>query len=238
VLGSTDNILSAAVPSCSVAPADGPGVWYLVVGTGRSMTVSTCLSSDDIFTTITIFTGECNDFLGCVETVESPCGTHHSLTWTAERGAEYYVLVQSQDSAGSGGPFVLHAEETTTNDLCENAIGPLGADGSLTYGSTRSATADPLFSTSPGLWYSVLGTGTELVASTCSEFTGFSTSLAVYQGGDACESLTAVVTTESLGDCSTRSWISEEDEVYYVLLAGALPEDFGNFALEFTSVSL
>mmetsp|Transcript_115731 Transcript_115731/g.172953 ORF Transcript_115731/g.172953 Transcript_115731/m.172953 type:complete len:866 (+) Transcript_115731:92-2689(+) len=238
VLGSTESIVPGPLPPCGVTSSGGTGVWYLVVGTGRSMTVSTCSSSEATFTTITVFRSGCNN-LGCVDTVESPCGTHHSITWDSESGAEYHVFVQSQDSSVSGGPFVLHAEGTTINDHCENAIGPVGVDGSLTYGSTRSATADALASASRGVWYSVLGTGSGLIASTCSGFTDFPTLLSVYQGIDSCETLAAVTTTVGVGDCSfgsIQSWISEVDEVYYVLVAGALPDDFGNFALELTSI--
>jgi hypothetical protein len=237
-LGSTENVLSSTAALCGVVSDNGPGVWYMIAGSGRSMTASTCLSSDDVLTIVTVFSGECN-VLGCVEAVEGPCDTHHSVTWITEAGVEYFLLVQSQDPLGVGSPFVFYVEETTGNDLCENAIGPIGADGSPTFGSTRSATADPLASTSRSVWYSVLGTGAPLMVSTCSEFTNFPTSLSVYQGTDGCDTFSFVETTASPGNCafgSIQSWISVQDEVYYVLVAGALAENFGNFALSIATV--
>jgi hypothetical protein len=239
--------------SCGVTAEDGPGVWYRLLGTGRSLTASTCLTSDDVSTRITVFDGDCST-LGCVEVSDAGCGTqHHSVAWMAETGREYYLFVQAKGIFNNGGQFVLYAELTTPNTLCENAIGPLGADGSPTFGSTRSAASGPFRSarrqlqgdplpTRRGVWYSFLGTGGSIAASTCSESTTFQSSLTVYQGS-SCENLLDVDTISNDENCSeefgsSELWSSIEDEIYYLLVEGADVDAFGNFALSIATLTL
>jgi len=71
------------------------------------------------------------------------------------------------------------------NDLCTDAI-PIGVP-SLISSTTAGATADgaPFCGTSqtaPGIWYSVVGTGNTITATTCTSFFGYDTKVSVYCG--------------------------------------------------------
>ena len=257
ILGDTTNIAVNGERFVSTCPGamvqeHGLGTWYRFSGEGSSITASTCLSSDeDSETSISVFEGSC-DNLRCVAMNEIACGSqHHSVTWDAEGGADYFLFVQASNSVGFvGGRYILYTEETTSNALCRNSVGPLQTNGSPTFGSTRSALFDPILLQGEnsatagrrGVWYSVLGTGTTLTASTCSsDDTNFQTFLTLYEGSD-CDSLIAIEPIP-IGDSgclpwetgSTTSWDSIAGQFYYLFLEGDINDAgdsaFGNFAL-------
>ena len=89
-----------------------------------------------------------------------------------------------------------------TNDACGNATGPLAVN-SLTSGQTITATSDvpPAFDCgtsidAPGVWYTVVGTGNTMTASTCNNgiasdgSADYDTKINIYCGD--CAALTCV----------------------------------------------
>jgi hypothetical protein len=229
------------VPSCEGAPENDsvPGVWYKVTGAGKSMTASTCQSSMDTQSSVYVFSGTCGA-LECIDSTVLTCGLHASVTWEASAGVDYLFFVQASvdDELNPDGSFVLTIEETTSNNLCRNAIGPLLVDGSPTFGSTRSATNEAL-SSGRGIWYKVIGSGREITATTkgyaptCSLFTNFETLLEVFNG--ECDGLESVKSIDIGNDCdnlgSLVQWVSIADEDYYILVSGTDASEYGNFAL-------
>ncbi len=114
------------------------------------------------------------------------------------------------------------------NDLCEAAI-PLEVP-SFTLGTTDGATVDgafPLCGTginSPGVWYSVMGTGTTMTATTCTDFFDYDTKISVYCG--TCEEPTCVDGNDdncpdgASGLLSTVTWCSQVGAEYLILVHG------------------
>ncbi|MEE9295365.1 MAG: proprotein convertase P-domain-containing protein, partial [Phycisphaerae bacterium] len=125
------------------------------------------------------------------------------------------------------------------NDLCEDAI-PIKVP-SFTLGSTDGANIDDTFSscgtaiTSPGVWYSVMGTGTTITATTCTDFFGYDTKISVYCG--SCDVPFCVTGNDD--DCpdganeflSTVTWCSRSGEEYLILVHG-FGGDSGDFELD------
>ena len=125
------------------------------------------------------------------------------------------------------------------NDLCADAI-PLEVP-SLTLGTTAGANIDSTFSscgtaiTSPGVWYSVMGTGATITATTCTDFFGYDTKISVYCG--SCDESFCVTGNDD--DCadgasdllSTVSWCSRPGEEYLILVHGFGGES-GEFDLD------
>lgn len=126
------------------------------------------------------------------------------------------------------------------NDLCADA--EMVAVPSVTPGTTIGATDDdaPLCGTSvtaPGVWYTVMGTGNTMTASTCNDGnpdTGdadYDTKLNVYCKG--CEELACVGGNDDgpgcLGFSSQITWCSEETE--YLILVNGFFGSIGNFNL-------
>jgi hypothetical protein len=131
------------------------------------------------------------------------CGAslESSVTWATLFNETYHVLVAGSNQ--EDGTFGLQVVETVVNDVCETSIGPVPTDGTPILGSTEGATwegdnvvfgtcadtavvvaagEDPKVEPGRGVWYTVMGTGAPLVASTCHEGTTFNTQLSVFQG--------------------------------------------------------
>jgi len=128
------------------------------------------------------------------------------------------------------------------NDYCENAISV--AVPSNTKGSVLGSTADdvPVCCMSPsqiGVWYSVIGTGNTITASTCDPYTNYDTGINVFcsDSEDACLEPVYVGggndhqvdcpygpwTPTDLGITSVHSrfhWCSEEGAEYLILING------------------
>ena len=115
------------------------------------------------------------------------------------------------------------------NDLCAGAIGPLAVP-SITPGTTDGATIDSEFPfcgtgiTSPGVWYTVIGTGNTMTASTCGPLFDYDTKVSVYCV--SCDMPTCVDGNDD--DCtagassllSTVTWCSQAGAEYLVLVHG------------------
>jgi hypothetical protein len=119
-------------------------------------------------------------------------------------------------------------------DLCDDAYGPLSV-GSVTFGTTSGATLDEppeLFCdtsvTAPGVWFTVIGTGNTMTASTCNDgnsATGsadYDTKISIYCAD--CDDPTCVAGLDDTSGCngfSTKlSWASRKGAEYLVLVHG------------------
>ena len=151
-----------------------PGVWYKVNFDGL-LTASTC-NQANYDTKLSVYDGSCGA-LGCVAGNDDTAGCSGfttELTWGGD-GTDQLLLVHGFGSAEGDFDLTLTCAESAENDDCEDAIGPL-AVGSVTSGSTTTATVDEPPSldcgtavTAPGVWYSVVGTGNTMTASTCND---------------------------------------------------------------------
>ncbi len=118
------------------------------------------------------------------------------------------------------------------NDLCEDAIRV--ALPSITAGTTIGATTDdaPFCGsaiTSPGVWYSVIGTGHTLSADTCNGNTTYDSILTVYCG--SCPELVCVGANDDFCESQSKiSWCSEAGRTYFILVHG-FEGDTGDFEL-------
>ena len=249
MLGSTIGATSSHIPVCSrrVGPW-GEGVWYIIEGRSgpsKNVTVSTCDASSDVASRASVFRGKCGDLL-CVENSITTCGAQSSITWVSEANTRYYVYVQGltagrrmevSETGTEMEYFVLTVRDTPLNDICDNAIGNLIPNGQDTFGSTSSATPEVICNgdrmESRGVWYSVIGTGKELVASTCSKFTDFNSRVSVFTG--TCGDRTCVERSKVNFGCGEKGssvrWLSVDGDLYHILVSGIDFEEFGNFAL-------
>lgn len=91
ITGSTASATVDAGAGTCVTPLNtAPGVWYTFAGDGSSTTLSLCGSSYD--TKIGVFSGSCAG-LTCVTGNDDFCGLQSQVTFTANVGTTYYVLV-------------------------------------------------------------------------------------------------------------------------------------------------
>lgn len=146
-------------------------------------------------------------------------------------------------------PPVRTLDDPPPNDACVNAI-PVAVPSS-TIGNNSEATTDGVGtcgdSDEPyyGMWYSVVGTGNELTASTCNSYNPtHDTRLQVWCGD--CVGLICIDgEDDDWGDCSyhnylsTVSWCSESGVTYYIIVgdySSTSPGD-GAFQLDITEGS-
>lgn len=217
---------------CGPVPNSGPGVWYNVTGTGKMLTASLCHDETDYDTAISIYKGQCNELL-CVAANGDACGRQSEVSWFTLENEVYYVLVHGFNiRSGNFGLSLTEPPSAVANDYCIDAIS-VSLGPNPIFGTTIDATNDmapsclDLEQTGPGVWYTVRGSGEHIEASTCTEGTTFDTIISVYTG--SCGNFTCVRADDnSCGTGSKVIWLSEANEIYYILVHG--PDD-GDFSL-------
>lgn len=247
-----DNTLALTEPtdpafSCRFGGA-GQGVgsiWYKFVATDTSALADVC-SSGATDTLIGIYSGTCGNLveLACGEDECNGLRSRACATGLTV-GQTYYIQVASYDNAGRGAITLnlsCPCPAAPPGDLCTDAVGPL-AIPSNTNGSTVGMTPDspPATTcitsiTAPGVWYTVIGTGTTITATTCSAGTNYDTKLNVYCG--TCTNLTCITGNDDAacqfsGLHSTVTWCSQAGGLYYILVQG-FGGATGNFELILT----
>ncbi len=129
------------------------------------------------------------------------------------------------------------------NDLCVQAIGPLSVP-SITPGTTEDATFDDVGdcgtfndNTAPGVWYTVVGTGKRITASTCGpmcDYDTYDTKISVF-----CRSCDEPICIDGNDDncpdgasdfLSTVTWCSQAGAEYLILVHG-FESEVGDFKL-------
>lgn len=230
----------------------GNGIWYTIDGTGETISLSTC-NNADFDTKIDVFTGNCDDLVCLVGNDEGEgCFNTSELTFESEIGTTYYIYVSGYTNAT--GIFTLTAEAVVlpANDLCNNAI--MLNCGETVFGDTKYATATgaPLYDCDPasypfpvpfpfldemgrGIWYSIIGTGQDVLLSTCNS-ADFDTKIDVFKGN--CFALECYAGNDQgsicFGGTSELQFSTTLGEVYYIYVSGFTSgaiENFGSFAL-------
>ena len=131
---------------------------------------------------------------------------------------------------GSGTFQLIVKDPPPPNDMCTGAI-LLEPDGSVYVGNSASATVDyeydglcggfdSLDITAPSVWFRVVGTGSELIATTC-HGSEYDTKLSVFRGSN-CENLVCVDGNDDAcsGVSSQVEFLTVEGEDYYILIHG------------------
>ena len=214
----------------------GPGVWYVVQGTGAPITISTC-DYVNFDTKIGIYSGSCASLYCVAGNDDSPsCAFFASeVTFASQQGENYYVLVHGfGPTSGAFNVKATSSQAVAANSSCANAT-PITC-GSVTSGTTAGGsiasvpTCDGVTVTSQGVWYSFVATGGPMVIETCSPNTTFDTRLSVYDG--SCGALVCRGANDDF--CGLQSKVELSSTVQgvtmYVLVHG-FGTDIGDFDL-------
>ncbi len=146
VTGSTTSATADAAPECGTS-VDAPGVWYLVMGDGATITASTCGNSVTNYDSkLHVYVCGC-DHLTCVtgndDCGQSPNGLASIVSWCSRAGEPYWIFVEG--FAGNIGNFQL--DVSSDGVACDGGArcpcwdNTLEAPGSLS-GSTITEDAD------------------------------------------------------------------------------------------------
>jgi hypothetical protein len=205
--GSTLGAPFVEASACGVEH-ESPGVWYVVEGDGTNITLSTCSKVTGFSTQISVFTGDCDGNLQCVGTNENLEFCEDDFSFQTMYQERYYILVHGALESEKG-RFELRLDEEQP-DACERARATLFTTG----GDDIAFTIEDLLPEDEsiveiklcgkavdfgfgGHWYSVVGTGLNLTASTCNPGTDFDTQLSVFTG--SCTSLVCVDGNDDIG---------------------------------------
>lgn len=202
------------------------------------MAASTCNDITNFEARVDVLGEECGSGI-CPGVRDSDCGNGYQTIWKSELGKFYYIIVyKSTNLPGTLFGLTVKSFRPVENDVCEDAIPLQLSDDISVIGSTVRATHDEVTRygfdpeweackfpdhPQPGVWYSVIGTGTMLLASTCQDGTNFATKISVFRNG--CGQLECVTTTDQF--CNEKAsvyWESNLGEDYLVLVHGS---DYG-----------
>jgi hypothetical protein len=103
--GSTMSAGVSTANECGESEADSTALWYQMLGTGETATLSTCSAITDFSTDIAIYTGNCGS-LFCVDNGGTTCGDQSSISFQTTLNEIYYVRVGG-NTTNDIGNFVL-----------------------------------------------------------------------------------------------------------------------------------
>ena len=91
----------------------------------------------------------------------------------------------------------------------------------------------PFADSSPDVWYSFIGSGTNTAASLCGEETTFDTYIEIFQGdGEVCDQAMLVTDNDDFcGRASEVHWFAESGVTYYIRVSGFIDTAVGQFGL-------
>ncbi len=247
-----DTATADADISCNGALANAPfGIWYTFTPAVNSiLRMGETGSGQDIFWTL--YSGGCG---GLVEVACFSADTNQVspvLTGTTQ----YWVLISKSNSTASTTRLAVNFDLAANppappaNDACAAAapVGSLPATvpGSVFF-STDDAESTPVCGTgsvNQAVWYSVVGTGNLMTATTCDTGTAFDTKVQVWTG--ACGALTCIggnddqpgsfvaacgsTGSTTLNRASTVTWCSEVGQTYLIAVGG-FGAEVGSFVL-------
>jgi len=112
--GSTSAATLDAVGTCVTALNTAPGVWYRFIGTGQTVSISTCNAFTNYDTKLGVFTGTCGALTCVTGNDDATCaisGLRSLVTFATTSGTTYYILVTGFSTAS--GNFQLDVTCTT-----------------------------------------------------------------------------------------------------------------------------
>ena len=229
--GSTVNsVVATGIDFCTVDnDAISLPAWYSFEGTGSNVTVNTC-ALPGFESQPSILKGDCSD-LQCISfEIMDDC----LITFPSTFKEEYRVIVSGLNSFGD--TFAVAVD--SNSDQCQNAVGPFSIRD-VVRGSTAIAANVVVdhFGTlgvqGVGLWYSFMGKGQSVTASTCSDFADtIASRLSVFAGN--CDDLTCIgIRSGRCGRHSRITRLAEEGQLYRIFVSGTVEFSVGVCQLSF-----
>eukprot|EP00727_Mastigamoeba_balamuthi_P010898 m51a1_g6430 putative multiple c2 and transmembrane domain-containing protein 1-like isoform x2 (1566) ;mRNA; r:348362-357282 len=223
------------------------GLWYTFVGNGTRLVASTCTPDGAgglLDTAIEVFSGQCqdNETAGENESVceaygNDECGSHSDVNFFAENGKRYWIFVHGWgEKCGTINFMLVHP----ANEYCTAAVAIPSETWSYSGDTSLSARLHSgcRNASTTGQWFRGVGTGADLVASTCGAGTDFDTVVEVYSDcvglgeGSHCVAYNDNV----CGKASALSFKTSAGVPYYVFVSGSSIQR-GQFTLSISPAS-
>ena len=106
LIGSTLGATATGDPTgtCGTETVRGGGVFYSIVGTGASITITTCVSNTNFDTVLFVYSGGCGTYT-CVtsnDDASTACGSASTVTFNTLAGTSYLVFVTGYLASDTG----------------------------------------------------------------------------------------------------------------------------------------
>ena len=228
------------------------GVWYAVEASDTRLRASVCSDTGNELApmVLTIYAGNDNcSELSCAPVYNT---ASCSVEWVASSDYEmYYILVQSLVVEGTpldvetDLEFELRLSEPVAprNDICEESV--MLEYGDTIAGQTLSASVKDIEGACalelqppssnvliPAVWFTVIGNGNSLIASTCNESTESGPILVTIYTGSCGSLVCETLDVSDVGPCSSGITSTVEGQTYYVVVEKVLRgNDEGIFEL-------
>ncbi|GAB3587594.1 hypothetical protein GCM10027345_38550 [Hymenobacter daeguensis] len=128
--------------SCNGIAVDGAGVFYTLVGTGASITLSTCNSGTTFDTKLFVYSGACGVYTCVTANDDVTCAARQyasSVTFSSVLGTVYRIYVSGYQ--GAAGTFVLTAACAPTVASVNPTSGAVGTVVTITGTNLTGATS-------------------------------------------------------------------------------------------------
>ncbi|KAG7363078.1 hypothetical protein IV203_026438 [Nitzschia inconspicua] len=109
--GSTRSARLSVSAECGASNTDSVALWYRMLGTGGTATISTCSEITDFTSDVTVFSGSCGS-LSCVRDTGTKCGNQTSLSFQTIEDEVYYVRVGGNTTLDRGN-FIMDVTDMT-----------------------------------------------------------------------------------------------------------------------------
>jgi hypothetical protein len=229
--------------SCASAAHGNTNIWYkFTAPVDGYLMLDLCESPlgllDEYLSVHTACPGAAANQILCM----TDCPHRRDCDWPCVEPPELFIpagqtrYIQVGGWSDDGHDIELAYRFLPLNDNCADAFS-VGHNPSSTPGSTDDMTVDTgadcqgVSATAPGVWYTVLGTGTTMTASTCGEGgdANFDTQISVFCSG--CGGMTCVAANDDSPECagsttghSSVSWCSSPGALYHILVHGYAAE--------------
>lgn len=187
----------------------------------------------------------------CIDDISGANVGNANVNIPLTAGTTYYIMGDPEGTTGGSVVWTLNCPIVVTppaNDNCGSAIVISSLPYTSPVTSNNTSTDDVPTSTSScgtqgsNLWYTVVGNGNQLTASTCNASSNFDTEVRVYTGSClAINSMVEVTCNDDDATCtsstlrSTVNWCSQPGVVYYISVGYyASGAGYGNFVLSVT----
>lgn len=219
--------------SCDGSKVKRRGGWfrYTHFGPSKTITATTCNQFNQLSARIEVY-HDCNE-MGCVQQADPDKKTKcTNATFVAENGRTYNIFVTAADPKSPGGYFHVdfYEEDPSEHSTCNQSY--FIQRGALPWRiQDNTMMSQESFSScqnksTKGIWVSVIGTGTRLVATTCDQHTGYDTVLELYNhcpdeadvNGSHCMRIND--DNPSCGRSSEIEWMSTPGAYYWLFVTG------------------
>jgi hypothetical protein len=185
----------------------------------------------------------------CIDDITNANIGNANVNINLTAGTTYYIMADPESTVGGNVVWTLNCPTPpVANDNCGNAISITTLPYTSPVTSNNPSTDDvPTSTTSCGtqgsnVWYTVVGNGNQLTASTCDASSNFDTEVRIYTGScSALNSMVEIVCNDDDATCassnlrSTASWCSNPGVTYYISVGYyASGAGYGNFVLSVT----